>query len=196
MIKVGLRAANFPVDEEKQVLLNFFYKHFGGFTFENVSEAFDLAITDKLQIEPKDVKCYENFSCEYLGRILSAYKKYLIQSGRLKSNMDKERQFKPQTNNLLESPKMSNQEIIKTSLDTWKLTNNWRFIMVDCYQSLVDEGKLNLLTEVKIKLQKIAAGIIKQDLETDINYHKGNNLVDIKIMYAKKLAVAEYFKTL
>ena len=70
MLLVGLRGNNMPTDEEKYVLLNFIRSNFGNLTPEEIKLAFEYAIAGKFEI---DVKCYENFSCEYFGRIAKAY---------------------------------------------------------------------------------------------------------------------------
>jgi hypothetical protein len=74
MLLVGIRAQNMPQAQEIDVLLAFVKKNYGGHSSLEIKIAFDLAINGTLEVE--DVKCYENFSCEYLGRIMSAYRKY------------------------------------------------------------------------------------------------------------------------
>lgn len=76
MLLSGLRSNNMPTDEEKFVLINFIRSNFGNQTPEEIRLAFDLAMAGKLNI---DAKCYENFSCEYFGRILKAYIDYARQ---------------------------------------------------------------------------------------------------------------------
>jgi hypothetical protein len=73
MVLVGLRGQNMPSDEEKFVLLNFIRTNFGNLTPEEIRLAFELAMAGKFSI---DAKCYENFSCEYFGRIMKAYIEY------------------------------------------------------------------------------------------------------------------------
>lgn len=73
MVLVGLRGANMPTDEEKFVLLNFIRINFGNQTPEEIRLAFEYAIAGKFET---DVKCYENFSCEYFARIMKAYIDY------------------------------------------------------------------------------------------------------------------------
>lgn len=77
MVLVGLRSNNMPTDEEKFVLINFIKTNFGNLTPEEIKLAFEWAISGKLGI---DAKCYENFSCEYFGRIAKAYIDYSRQS--------------------------------------------------------------------------------------------------------------------
>ena len=70
MVLVGLRGPNMPTEEEKFVLLNFIRSNFGNQTPEEIRLAFEMAVAGKYEIDPK---CYENFSCEYFGRIMNAY---------------------------------------------------------------------------------------------------------------------------
>jgi hypothetical protein len=76
MLMVGLRGANMPTDEEKFVLLAFIKSNYGNQTPEEIAIAFEMAVAGKLNT---DCKCYENFSCEYFGRIMNAYIEYARQ---------------------------------------------------------------------------------------------------------------------
>lgn len=70
-IKAGLSFENYPTENERMVLENFIIGCYGGYMLEEISLAFDLAITGKLGAV--DTNCYQNFSCQYLGRIMHAY---------------------------------------------------------------------------------------------------------------------------
>lgn len=74
MVKIGLRAANWPSDEEKGVLLMHIIEHYGNNTIEDIKTAFDLAITGQTEV---DANCFENFSCLYFSKIMNAYVKSL-----------------------------------------------------------------------------------------------------------------------
>jgi hypothetical protein len=76
MLLVGLRGNNLPTEEEKFVLTNFVKSNFGNQTPEEIKIAFEMAVAGKLQV---DAKCYENFSCEYFGRIINAYLEFARQ---------------------------------------------------------------------------------------------------------------------
>ena len=80
MLMVGLRGANMPTDEEKFVLLAFIKSNYGNQTPEEIAIAFEYAVAGKLNT---DCKCYENFSCEYFGRIMNAYIDYARQETKL-----------------------------------------------------------------------------------------------------------------
>lgn len=73
MVKIGLRAQNFPSEEEKGVLIDHILKNYAGHTVEEIRLAFDMAIEGKLGV---DANCYENFSCLYFSKIMSAYREY------------------------------------------------------------------------------------------------------------------------
>ena len=104
MLLVGLRGNNLPNEEEKFVLTNFVKSNFGNNTCEEIKLAFEMAVAGKLNI---DSKCYENFSCEYFGRIMSAYQEYARQEIK---NLPK----------LIEpvKEKPSDQELKKQAIDT------------------------------------------------------------------------------
>lgn len=77
MVKIGLRAQNWPSDEEKGVLLAHLVAQFGNHTRQEILLAFDMAIAGKLvdgKDEPVSANCYENFSCLYFSGIMNAYR--------------------------------------------------------------------------------------------------------------------------
>ena len=104
MVLVGLRGANMPTDEEKFVLLNFIRTNFGNQTPEEIRLAFEYAIAGKFET---DVKCYENFSCEYFGRIMNAYIEFMRQE--LKSVKKEVEEVRPVP---------SDEELKKQAIDT------------------------------------------------------------------------------
>lgn len=82
MVKVGLRAQNFPNDIEKVVLIDHIKENYGGNHLSELRLAFDMAISGKLALKPDDVKCYENFSCAYVSVIMNAYRNWSAQAHR------------------------------------------------------------------------------------------------------------------
>lgn len=104
MLLVGLRGNNLPTEEEKFVLTNFVRSNFGNQTPEEIKIAFEMAVSGKLQV---DAKCYENFSCEYFGRIMNAYLEFARQE--IKNLPKPIEQVKE---------KPSDQELKKQAIDT------------------------------------------------------------------------------
>lgn len=73
MVKIGLRAQNWPTDEEKAVLISHIVEHFGGNRLDEIKLAFEMAIAGKTEV---DVNCYENFSCVYFSSVMYAYRRW------------------------------------------------------------------------------------------------------------------------
>lgn len=76
MMKVGIRAQNLPQDEERAVLIEHIYSHYGGHSIQEIRLAFEMAIGGSLELRPDDIKCYENFSCAYFSSVMNAYRKW------------------------------------------------------------------------------------------------------------------------
>ena len=73
-VMVGLSENNIPDGLAKDVLVNFAVECYGDLNHEEIETAFKLALTGKLGLN--DTNCYQNFSCEYLGKIMAAYYKW------------------------------------------------------------------------------------------------------------------------
>lgn len=80
MVKVGLRAANWPKDEEKLLLIKHILENYGGHTADEIGIAFDMALAGKLNLPHSEVVCYENFSCLYFSTIMNAYRDWSEQA--------------------------------------------------------------------------------------------------------------------
>jgi len=74
MVKVGLRAGNWPDDMETAILINHICTNYGNHTASEIRLAFDMAMAGKLNLDAKEVICYENFSCLYFSLIMNAYR--------------------------------------------------------------------------------------------------------------------------
>lgn len=116
MIKVGVRESDLPKEGiEKSLVIDWTAKHFHYLTPAQIDEAFDLAIKGTTGVDPK---CYGLFSCEYVGRILSAYISYKKGAGEIESSYDKERKHRD-TNfqwSELSSETMALGELVKEQL--------------------------------------------------------------------------------
>lgn len=71
---VGIRGQNIPTGVEKEFLHQYIRAHFGGHTASEIRQAFDMAVQGLLDIDSRDVKCYENFSVMYFSTIMRAYR--------------------------------------------------------------------------------------------------------------------------
>lgn len=207
MLKVGIRAANMPDAEEKNILLNFVKTHYGNYSPAQITEAFYLAITGQLPI--KDSGCYENFSCEYFGRIMAGYRAHLINTGRLVKNTDKERQHGQEHNALALQPAPANwephiaelrakvqsgeiPEIIPTAIYDWLerkglLKLEWQSFLSDARRSVHVK-----LREEKNDGQRDGRNI--NSILADIEALAKNESHHKIVIEAKKMAIIEYLK--
>lgn len=72
---VGIRAHNLPVQTDFDFMKDWVRRNFPVITTDEIRMAFDMAASGRLTMpEGETANAYENFSCEYLGRILKAYK--------------------------------------------------------------------------------------------------------------------------
>lgn len=76
---VGIRGQNIPTGVEKEFLHAYIVKHFGGHTPAEIRQAFDMAVQGQLDLDPRDVKCYENFSVMYFSTIMRAYRIWAVE---------------------------------------------------------------------------------------------------------------------
>lgn len=81
-----------PTQEEFDFLKIFILRNYPGHTVDEIRLAFDLAIAGKLDV---DAKCYENFSCEYFGRIMTAYRKWASNEAKNLATVTEEPQVEP-----------------------------------------------------------------------------------------------------
>lgn len=120
MVKVGLRANNFPVEEEKAVLIDHIITNYGGHTTAEIRLAFNMAINGELELTIDDVNCYENFSCLYFSKIMNAYRKWSHYTNDL---------LMRSTNKQLPAPE--------------PVVIDWREVIETAYQSYLTKGELN-----------------------------------------------------
>lgn len=77
MVKMGLRANNWPKDEEKAVLLSHIVNNYGGHTPKEILLAFEMGMADQLDFgDGESIVCYENFSCLYFSSVMNAYRRW------------------------------------------------------------------------------------------------------------------------
>lgn len=74
MLIIGLRANNLPTEEEKDVIVEYIQKYYGGHTAAEIKLAFEMAVAGKLDVD--QVSCYENFTPLYFSSIMNAYREW------------------------------------------------------------------------------------------------------------------------
>lgn len=195
MLKVGVREQNFPKGEGRAVLMNFMRKNFKEFTPEMINEAFDMALSGKLDL--KETSCYENFSCEYLGRILYSYRSHLISSGRLKSSLDLDRQYKPIEPNLLPAAKMTDDELISFSIEMYTSSPRLMYILPESYDALIRLKKFSLTPEEKQDIMREAKKeLSKMGKDDPTLFSRYLDYTNQHKILCKKIAFKRYLESL
>lgn len=83
---IGLKSENMPSESQKMVLLDFIQSELCYFSPEEFKIAFKLAAAKKLNC---DVEHFQNFSANYVGRVMDAYSNYKANAMReYKSQME------------------------------------------------------------------------------------------------------------
>lgn len=146
MIKVGLRANNWPVEEEKAVLIQHIRAHFGIHHLEEIRLAFDMAVTRKLNLADKQISCYDQFTCEYFSLIMSAYRDWAA-----------------------EQYKVLEKYLPTKDRETKKLlmpTTDWRGLVEEQFQKAVSKDTYKLFP-VQFYDQVVTDGFIHPELYRD-----------------------------
>lgn len=178
---VGLRADNMPTPEETNVLVHFIRRNYSGHTPKEIALAFELAAAGKLD---EEAKTYENFSCEYVGRILNSYRRYA-------STLFKER--------LLQSEQKAIAAQLPPSPSDWSKewkevkerakNNNWVgfIIPLPIYDWLLKTKMLELTVEDKKDLFTRSKETIKTELLAKVAAGKADHsdLTTLKILKAE-----------
>jgi|GEM_PF-5259194 len=201
MLLVGIRAANMPVAEESKLLVEFIYKKYAGNTLAEIQLAFEKAIAGELDCE---ACCYENFSPQYFGQIMSAYKKWASQ----KFN-ENQLYAVPQTKNLLTMPadwkelcETYYQDYLRGNLHLpimpYQLYDEFvklKNIAPDTYEDFLSEALVNICMALKMEIADTTNESTKHELKESINKIT-NGQDDFKVIaMAKKLAVQFLYKT-
>jgi hypothetical protein len=202
MLKIGLRAANIPVEEDKAILISHIAVNYGNHTLDEIILAFDLAIAGKLGIE---VNCYENFSCLYFSGIMNAYRVWAVKTNDF---IARKRipyfglPFSPNVRPPLnlpapESKPMLDDEFIQMFFDLWRALKNYKAINVKCFSILINQGKIKTSEgEEREKIIRRATHDLHEELFESgeiLSFEKKENRINI---LCKKIVVENYFKTL
>jgi hypothetical protein len=142
MVKVGLRAANFPADIEKSILIDHIITHYGNHTVDEIRLAFDMAIAGKLDLKDEQVVCYENFSCLYFSTIMNAYREWA---------KEEYRHVKKEVPMIEQKEDLSDQAMQDWLDDTKKRKLSVEFMPVMLYDWLHKKGEIKLSNDKKFE---------------------------------------------
>jgi hypothetical protein len=136
MVIIGLRASNWPTDEEKAVLLQYVIKTFGGHSASEIKLAFEMAVAGKFNV---DVNCYENFSVLYFSSIMNVYRRW---AGEVANQITPPVEMPP--------VEVTDSEFIEAVYNYWKVDRDFKKIPVLAYDVL----NLGITSEEKQSIKK------------------------------------------
>lgn len=203
-IKIGLRAANFPVAEEQFILLNHIRNNYGGHTCAEVRLAFDMAIAGKLEV---DVNCFENFSCLYFSTIMNAYREWSAEIHKQMPEISYQKLLQDNTD-WRGTVELQFQTFLTDGQVAYKLLPPQfydqlvadAFIHPDLYKSYLDECKKEICSD----LQRLIAGLQMSSKDESLDkaaaiqkqldaYHNGQKTNEITLR-AKQVSVLILFQ--
>jgi len=194
MFIVGIRESGMPTQIEFDFLKNFIRKNYGGNRVDEIKIAFDMAIAGKLDLGKDGAKCYENFSCEYFGRIMTAYRSWAVEEYKFIES-------KQTPVALLEPPKQTAEETIEFWFTQWKESKTKNYLLFSGFIQVYDlireeleftkEQKVAMVAKAKFDLLASANGTHEEKLMQKLIQNK-----DYVTTICKKLAVSIYFDKL
>lgn len=206
-VLVGLRMQHYPDKLHNQFLINYIRKEYAHKTLDELQLAFELAIKQQLDIE--DYKVYDNFSIEYLVRIMNAYRLWLIAENKKLVKMDDIEVYIV----LTERDKMNDVESYLNRYDLH--LRNLHFIPLYIYDYMVELKLLRQSDKQKSLMYKRSLQLFEEQLsikassldKSDIyNYNqfmkqKECGFIDISDIFVvqvenvyKRLSVLDYIK--
>jgi len=179
---VGLRPHHFPTKQEDTVILGFLREEYALKTLDELILAFKLAMKGELDLE--DVKVYDQFTCEYLARVMTAYRKWL---------KEVDSKVIPAPPPAIENKEeVTPDEIIEIAKGCLKY--DWRLIPVRAYTILYNQGKRN--TEDQKEEIKKTIGLLLNDMEReDPGLYTGTTKADYELGLCKKLSVRNWLSS-
>lgn len=194
-LMIGLRVQHWPEDEEKEFLINYIMAKYGNKTLSELVLAFDLAIQGQLDID--DAKVYDQFSCEYLAKIMNGYRVWL------KLVTKNAHTIQPKEQMLLESK----DTLTADEWDEWiNDAKSYPFELIPnaIYEFLVKQGSLNLSVKEKHEMMDKAINYASSRIEgkefTEFMQmkHKGvfsGHYLATLITLSKRFAVKQFFES-
>ena len=181
---MGLRPQHYPTLEQDRILLAFIRTEYSQKTLEELILAFRLAIKDELDLKTEDIRVYDQFTPEYLGRIMTAYSKWL---------KDKNKQLpQPEPKMLFHNTITSEAEKLQ-DIAEWEAKDdlNIDFIPPYLYDYLVEFKKIDPSKKDKWTAMERATEVRKSKLQED-SLSMNKNAIDEYQSFLKMYESGEY----
>lgn len=186
----GLRSQHYPTPLEDKIILSFIREEYSNKTLDELLLAFKLAIKGELDLE--DVKVYDQFTCEYMARVMTAYRKWLK-----KVNAEVAPPVIEIKSNVMETT----QEEKLADIAEWEAKTKIRLEYIPPYifDYLKEVGKISITDEVRNGYMAKARDQIKTELYNEWQANIGRKMIGadlnykkFMIMYNEKIWSAEY----
>ena len=187
MILLGIKGDKLPSQFEMDYMAKMMKVDYANLPIGELRLAFELMIKDKLD---EKAETYQNFSVIYLSRLMSSYSRWAYKNY-VEEKIEPEKQ--------LETPKISDDEILETSFGIYKRNKDWEHIFngLKCFNILYKRG---LITDFEGTLKRTEAAIKNKYSYADHKEKKEMKrlLEDDEFMElsCRRMAVAEYFNNL
>lgn len=174
-----------PSDLERQVLIDFIVSSYGGMVAEEIKNAFKMACSGKFEVETNH---YQNFSAEYLGRIMKAYNEWRAK----KLGYAQAAEVKPYV------PLVATEEENEAWLDTFR--KPWRRSKQNQSYSFLKEEELGCYTLLEAKGIELVTLDRKKEMWLEewpsfmTSRNKDKAKQDCK-KYCRRLALKEFILT-
>ena len=183
IVVTSLKTENIPQAEEKAVIISFLLDYFGMHTIEEIQLAFKLWAARRLDLEENQIPHYQQLSCEFIGRVMAAYRRWAVREDalikhkpialQLENRVSKEVDWKPEVNEAY-------QEFLT---DKWK----FRLMVSSLHNQLVKDHLID--SDGYTKLFSIAKNTIRTDMALD-----RGPIADSEIIFvAKQIVVRDLF---
>jgi hypothetical protein len=173
---IGLRPQHFPTMIEDNMIITFIKKHFGHKRIDELYLAFELAITGELDVE--DVKVYDQFTLEYLMRIMNGYKRWLI----IKSREIVEEQPVVE----IDIPRLTDEDK-KNEIEDWKKKKdvNLKLLPMYLFDWMYDYGYIDIDDDQKVEMYARAIKMRENELKREAELFCGDKKAYLNFMRMK-----------
>lgn len=193
-----------PLKETLKLITSFLIDEWGDFSIQEISIAFKMAYTYKLDVE--DLNNYGTINVIWIARILKAYRDK--RESDLKSyELEKRKVIEQQSK--VEPTQEDQNKIMATAVmiafDTYKNTNEFSDIGNSIFKFLAKQGNISLTQDEQIELMAKAEQSLKQKSMSDKYKNSINRVLDSlkdeipafkQKMEARDIAVTMYFDRL
>lgn len=187
MILLGVKGERLPSEFELNYISKMMKVDYANLPIGEFDLAFELCAKNKLD---EVAETFQNFSVLYLTRMMGSYARW-VRANYVPPPIPETKQ--------IESPKVSDDEILQTSLEIFKKNKDWEHIFngLKCFNILYKRG---LITDFEGTLQRTENAIREKFRYADHKEKKEMKEIledDEKMeLNCRRMAVAEYFKTL